>query len=208
MLSTAARARLRDVLPHENKPPDLRGFDISWTPSSGTTRETTIVPEVTWRSQGDEPDYPIIVLDADPDGVHRTEALPLDEIIRREAVPQDPTIAYREYRGEPLYSILSVTVAVEANRLGGIPRTVVARDLAQQVYAYYRFETDHLRRQGDDAYEWPLIVRPTTEGVRHLPDEDGAVDRYHMQFRVDYELTQATLVEALKDFTYDIEITQ
>ena len=207
MLSTAARGTLRDVLPHENKPADLRGFDLTWNRDDGATFDETIVANVDWARQDLEPEYPQITLEINPDGVHREDLLPLDEVIRREARPDDPTIAYEEFRGEPLYSILNVIVEVARDH-GQIRKSIVAHKLASQVYSFYRFETGHLRRQGDDG-EWPLIVRPVGEGVRPLPDEgDGDVERYHMQFRVEYELTQAVLVEALADFEYEIIVTQ
>ena len=207
MLTTAARNQLRDVLPHGQKPADLRGFDLSWTTSSGTTYTETITPDVMWASQDVKPEYPLIYLDLDPDGVHRTELMPLNEIIQRVAVPSDPTIAYEEYRGEPLYSILNITIEVESGE-GGIRKSVLANKLAMQVYSLFRFETEFLTFT-DDEDEWPLIVEPVTAGVRHLPDQgDGSVDRYHMQFRVEYELAQSVLVEAVDSIDYSITVTQ
>ena len=220
MLPPETQDRILDVIP------DVITVDYRLpvaTPDGGQTTETHTadVPLTVREQRQDTPprgDYPLAAVAFDPTTVSWTPGQRLPDTHHTEPVLNDPTVAYREFVGEDVYDQLNIVIAVadgidtDADGRNEIPKSVVAKKLAQQVYAAFLLGTDHLNDpatiDATDEYVWPVLVTETRgEGVTRLPatERQQPIARYAMQFNCRYTLTESRLVEAVEAIEYTAE---
>lgn len=218
MLPTPAQHRLYRHID------DLSPLDITYYAPDGTARQAAVPLDVFWANEDYTATYPAVALRLDPTSVQRYEGGRLTDTVRKVARPDDPTVAYERLEGTQLYDVLHVTVAVRDDH-DGIPRSALAKEIAQNLFASLRFETDYLQEPGVaadgsplygddapvDALDWsqPMVVEPVPgTGITRNPamlDEQTTM-RYEMQFRVNYELTHSVLVDAVEAIEYDVYV--
>lgn len=226
MLPTTAQHRLYRHVPGNKhlREQGAEPLDITYYDGRGRVRNEQVWLDVQWGEERRTLEYPAVVLELDPTAVQRYDGNRLSDTVKKYARPNDPTIAYERVEGTQLYDVLNITVAVESGQ-GDIRRGALAKEIAQEVYAAFRFETDYLNEpgvtaEGDplfgdeaaiDALAWaqPMRVNPRAgEGIVHasaMVDEQH-IDRYEMTFRVEYELTYSTLVEAVEAIEYEVTL--
>lgn len=226
MLSTTAQHRLYAHVPGNEHRRDVGAepLDITYYTPRGRARQTQVWLDVGWAEENHTFEYPAVVLELSPTSVQRYDGRKIADTIRKYARPSDPTIAYERVEGTRLYDVLNITVAVREGQ-DGIPKGALAKEIAQAIFATFRFEVDYLNepgttREGDplfgedahvDALDWaqPMVVEPMSgEGMVNtsaMVDEQH-VTRYEMQFRVEYELTHSVLVEAVEAIEYDVTV--
>lgn len=249
MLPVPAQHRLyRHVPGNSDLPASERApLDIDYYTFDGSYINAQPTLDVFWAEEDYTPQYPAVALDLGPTAIPRWDGQTLDEWVRRVARPDDPTIAYEEFKGTKLRDTLTLTVMVRDDYVvphdgsGGhppgatIPRSAFAKELAQALFMAFRFDADYLNepgvtRDGDplwaeanpddgvvddesvvDPEDWavPMNIEPVPgRGIVRNPAmvDEQHVDRYNMQFRVEYELTQSVLVEAVQAVEYDVRI--
>lgn len=214
MLPPETQEHIYDVIP--------RDLTIDWnqpTTSGSQTYTTTLDVTVRERAQVDEPRplCPLVVVDFGPTTVSWEPGKRLPETHKKEDVPDDPTVAYREHVGEDVYDKLTIIVAVADGRdvtgdgRTDIPKKVVADELAREVYASYLLGTDYLNDEQymTGEYEWPVkIVEETGAGIERIPDlwDDQTVVQYAMQFNCHYTIAESREVPATHAIGYTTEL--
>lgn len=225
MLSSRSRTRIFQHIPGNRYVDDPAPLEIEYVHSDGRIETVDLTGEVeVWWTRQDQGaisggvTYPAIVLELSPTGVVREYGQTVSEVLRRITKPEDPTVAYEEVRGEKVYDILHITVATN-QRNGTIPKTDVAREIAREVYAQFKFNSGHLNERGVDADGRPLpeglasspplriTQRPGTgiQNTSAMVDEQS-VSRYEMQWRVEYELSQRVLVDAVEAIEWEFTV--
>lgn len=223
MLPTTAQHRLYQHVPG-NKHTDDAPIEVSYFAPDGTYRQEDVWLDVQWAEERRTTQYPCVILELSPTGVQRYDNNRLTDTVRKLAKPNDPTIAYERVEGTQLYDILNLTVACR-DGVGDIPRGALTKELVNEMYAAFRFEEDYLNEPGVgpdglpvfgedahvDALDWsqPMRIRPVAgSGAVHTSAmiDEQHIDRYEMQFRVEYELTHSVLVEAVEAIEYDVTL--
>jgi len=231
MLPVPAQHRLHRPVPGNDAlpPSERRELTIDYYTFDGEYIQATPELDVFWAEEDYTAQYPCVAMELDPTGVQRYDGNTLTDWARRVAKPNDPTIAFERVEGTKLYDVLTLTVAVRddyiTDRGKEIRRSAFAKELAQALFAEFRFETDYLNEPGvtadgtplygDDApveaNDWaqPMVVEPMpgtgiTRGAAMVDEQH--VDRYQMQFRITYELTHSVLVEAVEALEYEVTI--
>lgn len=216
MLHENAKQRLRRVIPTE--------YDLTWfDPLLEENVETSVElghRQIRWDRDDSPTVYPCVILGFDPGSVPRGDIGHIfKDGVYKFPHPTDETVAYTRYSAKPMTGTLNVTVAAHQDEEvpdgGIIPQRAVADSIAMQVFQVLQFETRHLHEQGvepdgvDMEYAWPLTVRGlTTDGMADTSTmiDEKAVQRRHMQFRVDYAYFHEEEVPAVAAIEYGLGI--
>lgn len=200
-----------------------RQLTIDWyEPVNGPDPDihhTATVP-LTVREQRSDVDYPleaypIVAVTFAPTTIDWGPGARLPDALERIPEEADPNIAYTEYVGERVYDQLNIIVAVadgidvDDDGRNEIPKAVVAKELAREIYANFMLAVDHLN---DPAYmsgpkQWPVVVEETRgEGISRMESmvADSPVIRYAMQFNCRYTMTKSRVVDAVDAIDYEL----
>lgn len=214
MLPPETQDRIYDVIP------DTQTVTYRLPTDSGSTTVQADVPITVREQNADTPPrgaYPIAAVSFAPTTVNWTPGQRLPDTHHKVAVPGDDTIAYEEYVGEDVYDVLNIVIAVadgidvDGDGAVEIPKKVVAKELAREVYAAYLLGTEHLNdpaTTSDQDYVWPVKVEETTgQGITEVPATgEMPTVKYAMQFNCRYTFTEKRVVEATERIDYTIDI--
>lgn len=160
--------------------------------------------------------YPLVAVTFDPTTVAWTPGVRLTDYSLRVENQSDPNVAYTEYVGETVYDQLNIVVAVadgidvDDDGRTEIPKQVVAKELAREIYAAYLLGVDHLN---DPEYmtgpkQWPVKIEETRgNGITRMPagtETAQGIVRYAMQFNCRYEFTEERVVDATDAIDYEL----
>ena len=199
-----------------------RSLTIDWyEPVNGPDpdiQHTATVP-ITVREQRSDVDYPLeayplVAVTFAPTTINWEPGRRLSDYSARVNSP-DPNVAYTEYVGEEVYDQLQLIVAVadgiDLNDDGRneIPKQVVAKELAREIYATFMLAVDHLNDPEvmSGPKQWPVVIEETRgEGVTRMEAmvQGSPVVRYVMQFNCRYEMTESRVVDAVDAIDYEL----